>query len=337
MDYGLWIIFIFVINRMNANNYVSTLRAIEFIKINFQKMLCKQLNLVRVSAPLFLTPESGLNDDLNGIERKVSFVPATMTGSGKHLEVVQSLAKWKRWALWKYDLAPIYGIVADMNAIRQDETIDKLHSIYVDQWDWELPVMARSNHLLHAVASIIFDCIKKLDVKLTYLREPIFNMTDKLYFITSEELYEKFPHLNSKERENAICKQYKAVFIEQIGNIIPGTNNKRHDFRAPDYDDWELNGDILVWSDVINEAIELSSMGIRVNAESLEKQLKELNLWDERKDLMYHQLILENKLPQTIGGGIGQSRLCMFLLKKSHIAQVQSGYFPHTDNIPDKL
>ena len=324
------------------NQIAQTLKAIEFIKTKFQKQLCKSLHLMRVSAPLFIDPKTGLNDDLNGIERKVEFTPAVMKGTGDHLEVVQSLAKWKRYVLWKYRLVDngIDGIVADMNAIRQDERIDNLHSLYVDQWDWEAVIHPhlRTPHLLHAFVVLIFECIKNVDKQLSHLRPPLFEDNTEIFFITSDELYDKYPHLTSKERENAIAQEHKAVFIERIGGIMQTTNNdnnvkqsKRHDLRAPDYDDWNLNGDIIVWSPVLNSSIELSSMGIRVNAESLERQLKELNLYDERHDLPYHKLVLNNTLPQTIGGGIGQSRLCMFLLQKEHIAQVQSAYFPNLD------
>lgn len=314
----------------SLDSTLTTLKAIEFIKYRFQKYLQKSLHLVRVSAPLFIDPETGLNDDLNGIERKVSFTPLVLQGTGKKLEVVQSLAKWKRYVLWKYNI--VEGVVADMNAIRQDENIDRLHSLYVDQWDWEKCISSRSKHLLHAVVEVIFEGIKLVDSKLSWLRPPIFNESSKIFFITSDELYHMYPHLNTKERENAIAKLHKAVFIENIGGIMKGTY-QRHDFRAPDYDDWELNGDIIVWSDAIGESIELSSMGIRVNAESMEKQLKELNLWEERRDMMFHRMVLDGILPQTMGGGIGQSRLCMFLLQKQHIAQVQSSWFKDADKI----
>ena len=290
--------------KVNVHNSIpQTLLAIEFIKTKFQKQLCKKLSLTRVSAPLIIDPKTGLNDDLNGIERKVEFVPAVMKGTGEHLEVVQSLAKWKRYVLWKYRLlnAGIDGIVADMNAIRQDERIDNLHSLYVDQWDWEVAIhpRARTSAMLHAFVCLIFECIKSVDKQLERFRPSLFEEKDEIHFITSDELCERFPHLTSKEREHAIAKEHKAVFIERIGGIVSSTN-KRHDLRAPDYDDWKLNGDIIVWSPVLNQSIELSSMGIRVNAESLERQLKELNLYEERSELPYHKLVLNGTLPQTI-------------------------------------
>ena len=259
----------------SISSLIQTLKDIEFIKYHFQKKLQRDLGLIRISAPLIIDPETGLNDDLNGIERKVDFVPNVLKGTGKKLEIVQSLAKWKRYAIWKYKLDPAFGLVADMNAIRQDEQIDKLHSLYVDQWDWELPIKTRSIKFMHAIVCIIFNIIKYVDQKLSYSREPIFDETDTVFFIDSDELYQQFPHLNSKERENAIAKEHKVVFIDRIGGVMQHAN-KRHDFRAPDYDDWELNGDLIVWSPVLNESIELSSMGIRVNAESMEKQLKVL-------------------------------------------------------------
>lgn len=317
-----------------TNEIATTLKEIELIKKEFQKQFCKALGLIRVSAPLIIDPTTGLNDDLNGIERKVDFTPECLKGTGKKLEIVQSLAKWKRYVIWKYNLC--HGIVADMNAIRQDEHIDNLHSLYVDQWDWELPTKLPTEHMLHAIVAMIWVCIRKVDKKLECFRPRLLSENDQVFFISSEELYQRFPHLNSKERENAIAKEKKVVFVSHIGCVMEGTN-KRHDLRAPDYDDWKLNGDLIVYSPVLDSSIELSSMGVRVNASSLESQLKELNLWEERHNLPYHQLVLNGSLPQTIGGGIGQSRLCMYLLQKQHIAQVQSSFFPNIDSIDNHL
>lgn len=296
-------------------SFVQTLNDIEFIKDKFQHELKDNLNLVRISAPLILEKESGLNDDLNGIERKVSF-----DFNGKTLEVVQSLAKWKRVALKKYS---INGLYADMNAIRRDEIIDETHSIYVDQWDWEMIIHERNEELLKSAVKNIFKCIKNVDIMLSKykLNRKALITCDDIYFITSQELLNMYPNLTTKERENKICQIHQIVFIMQIGCKL--SNGEVHDTRAPDYDDWKLNGDILVWSPILNQSLELSSMGIRVNKDVMINQLKEQNLYNERKNLMYHRMILNDELPITIGGGIGQSRLCMFLLQKKHIAEVQ--------------
>lgn len=308
-------------------SFLQTLKDIEFIKNNFQNELKTNLNLIRVSAPLFLEKDSGFNDDLNGTERKVSF-----DYKNKQLEVVQSLAKWKRFALKKYN---IEGLYADMNAIRKDEEIDEIHSMYVDQWDWEMVIHERSEKQLRKTVKLIFKCIKNVDMKLSELhtnRERLIK-TDNIYFISSEELLKMYPNLSSKERENEICKLHGVVFISKIGCKL--SNNEVHDKRAPDYDDWNLNGDILVWNPILDDSLELSSMGIRVNSNIMIQQLKELNMYDEKKELRYHKMILNEELPNSIGGGIGQSRLCMYLLQKKHIAEVQCSVW--NENIENSL
>lgn len=299
----------------------QTQRAIKYIKDTFQKELSKKLNLLRVSAPLFVTKESGLNDDLSGVERKVDF---EIKAKGKEkLEVVQSLAKWKRMALKKYGFWQDSGLYTDMNAIRRDEDLDQIHSVYVDQWDWER-IITKEQRNKEFLKEIVIKICEAIDITCQKIKK-IYKSIDidfkkDVYFITSEELLKKFPNKTPKERENEICKKYKTVFIMQIGGKL--SNNEPHDLRAPDYDDWKLNGDLLVYNKVLNSAFELSSMGIRVDANSLEKQLS-LAGKQEKLKFEFHKDIMSNSLPLTIGGGIGQSRLCMYILKKAHIGEVQ--------------
>jgi aspartate--ammonia ligase len=303
----------------------QTQQAIKFLKDSFERELARALRLYRVSAPLFVEPNSGLNDNLNGVERPVSF---DVAAGGAMLEIVHSLAKWKRMALHQYGYEPGSGIYTDMNAIRRDETPDALHSIYVDQWDWERVILPeeRTMDTLRTIVERIYASIKSVEW-LVCNRFPELKPTlpNEISFITSEELLQKYPDLPSKARENAIVKELGAVFISQIGGKL--SHGMPHDGRAPDYDDWALNGDILVWFEPLNCAVELSSMGIRVDAEALQRQL-ELSGHTERASLTYHKMLLENALPQTIGGGIGQSRLCLVLLKKAHIGEVQAAYWP---------
>ena len=300
-------------------------RAIEFIKSNFQVNLSNALNLRRVSAPLFVDENSGLNDNLNGVERPVSFeVPAT----GVTAEVVHSLAKWKRMALYRYDFRPGKGLYTNMNAIRRDETLDNLHSIYVDQWDWEKVITPEKRNIqelkftVQGIVICICDTLEVLKKKYPRIKT---ELCREVTFITSQELEDKYPDLTPKERENAIVKEYKTVFIMQIGDVL--RSGERHDGRAPDYDDWQLNGDLLFYNPVLDNALEISSMGIRVDAASLDRQLTKAGC-DDRRALTYHKMLLEGKLPCTIGGGIGQSRICMFFLIKAHIGEVQCSLWP---------
>ena len=299
-------------------------RAIKNIKDYFQKELAFELKLLRVSAPLFVAPETGLNDNLNGVERTVSFTVKDI--DEKPVEIVQSLAKWKRKALRDYDFNPGNGLYTDMNAIRRDEELDNLHSRYVDQWDWEKVIRAEDRkieYLQGVVRSIVSSvCATEMTLRAMFPQweqHPL--LTHEVTFITSQQLEDLYPGLTPKEREDAICKEKKTVFLMQIGGKLK--SGVPHDGRAPDYDDWELNGDLLFWSDTLNRSFELSSMGIRVTPESLAKQL-ELAGCPERAKLPFHAELLAGKLPLTIGGGIGQSRLCMLLLGSAHIGEVQS-------------
>ena len=300
-------------------------RAIEFIKSNFQVNLGQALNLRRVSAPLFVEENSGLNDNLNGVERPVSF---DILETGETAEIVQSLAKWKRMALMRYNFRVGKGLYTDMSAIRRDDDADNLHSIYVDQWDWEKIItrdQRTEDYLRATVTSIVRAiCATHLTVKASYPQ--LTHMTcETPFFITSQELADLYPDLDPHARENRIVKEHKTVFIMQIGGKL--RDGSRHDGRAPDYDDWALNGDLVMWSDVLNCAIELSSMGIRVDEKSLAAQLAAAGCEDRMK-YTYHQMIANGTLPLTIGGGIGQSRLCMLMLEKAHIGEVQSSVWP---------
>ena len=314
---------IFVKNYVSSLDVVETQKAIKFIKNNFEISLAKNLGLSRVSAPLFVEPETGLNDNLSGKEKAVSFNLI----NNKKLEIVQSLAKWKRYALKKYSLS---GLYTDMNAIRPNEVTDNLHSLYVDQWDWEKVIKAEERN---------FDFLKSIVEKIYASFLEAYNLVCKeygfknelpkeVYFIGTEELLKKYPNMTSKERENAICKEHKAVFLMNIGNKL--SNGLIHDDRAADYDDWALNGDLLLYYPLLDMAFEISSMGIRVNKESLMSQLTEKNELF-KLDMPYHQSILKDELPLTIGGGIGQSRLCMYMLNKAHIGEVQSSFWNKED------
>ncbi|MFA9397874.1 MAG: aspartate--ammonia ligase [Clostridiaceae bacterium] len=301
-------------------------RAIKKIKDFFQQELAYGLNLRRVTAPLFVAPESGLNDNLNGVERTVPFTLKCM--DEKQVEIVQSLAKWKRMALGKYDVNPGSGIYTDMNAIRRDEDMDNLHSVYVDQWDWEKSINKsdRTEDYLKETVTTIYNAIKNLSDYVNRIYHSIHTeLPNEIFFITSQELEDMYPSLTPKERENAITKEKTAVFLMKIGGSLK--SGEKHDGRAPDYDDWELNGDILLWNEILGIAFELSSMGIRVDEEAMLKQLKIANA-ENRKDLSFHKSILNKELPYSIGGGIGQSRLCMFFLRKAHIGEVQVSIWP---------
>ncbi len=302
-------------------NTFDTQLAIEFIKHNFQVELTHALNLRRVSAPLFVRRESGLNDNLNGVERPVSFdVPAV----GAEGEVVHSLAKWKRLALKRYDFHVGRGLYTDMNAIRRDEELDNLHSIYVDQWDWEKIITREDRTLdyLRRTAQEIVHCM--VDVSERLRREfPSIHVkiSRGMSCITTQELEDRYPNLTPREREDAYLKEKGTALIMQIGGKLK--SGIPHDGRAPDYDDWQLNGDILVWNEVLGRAFEISSMGIRVDAESLDRQLT-LAGCEDRRELPFHKMLLNDELPLTIGGGIGQSRLCMLMMGTAHIGEVQS-------------
>ncbi len=301
---------------------------IKIIKDNFEKTLAKSLNLQRVSAPIIVESSQGINDDL-GI--KNSALEFFVNSLDKKVEIVQSLAKWKRIALMKYQYPKYRGIYTDMNAIRPMDIIDQTHSIYVDQWDWELVIdeVDRNKTFLREIVSKIALALKQtkdlINKKYPALTHQI---TDKVFFIDSEELDLMYPHHSSKEKERLITKKHKTVFIEDIGKIFK--NGKKHDIRAADYDDWQLNGDILIWSPVLQDAIEISSMGIRVDKKALKSQMKSANRFADL-DGYYYQLILKDKLPFTIGGGIGQSRICMILLEKYHIAEVQASIWRDAD------
>ncbi len=301
----------------------DTQKAIKIVRDTFEDNLASALNLDRISAPLFVTRNSGINDDLNGVERAVSFDVKEMPEVGD-VVIVHSLAKWKRLALKKYGFSAGEGFYTDMNAIRRDEDTDNLHSIYVDQWDWEKVINKEDRteeYLKNTVKSIVnalVDTLESVKEKFPSVKTDI---TRDVFFITTEELLEKYPDLSAKEREKAITKEKGIVFLMKIGGNLK--NGKPHDGRAPDYDDWSLNGDILVYSTVLEEVIEISSMGIRVDENSLDSQLKSAGK-DERRAFDYHKQILNGSLPLTIGGGIGQSRVCMLLLNKLHIGEVQA-------------
>ena len=295
-------------------------RAIEFIKSNFQVNLSNALNLRRVSAPLFVDENSGLNDNLNGVERPVSFdIPDVDTNA----QVVHSLAKWKRLALKRYDFKVGKGLFTDMNAIRRDEEVDNLHSIYVDQWDWEKVISAEDRNVAYLkrtvrdIVSAVSETSSALNVAFPSLHT---KLPSEVFFITTQELEDLYPDLTPKQREDEICKKKGVVFLMQIGKILK--SGIKHDGRAPDYDDWELNGDILYWNEVLGHAFEISSMGIRVDPKSLDSQLTIADC-DDRRALPFHKMLLNGELPLTMGGGIGQSRLCMLLIGTAHIGEVQ--------------
>ena len=298
----------------------DTQTAIGSIKEIFITHLSRALHLRRVTAPLFVDPKMGLNDDLNGVERPVAFdIPDANTEA----QVVHSLAKWKRMALHQYGFRVGNGLYTDMNAIRRDEELDNLHSVYVDQWDWEKVITAdcrNTDYLKSTVQSIVNAIVATgHDLKVRFPQTKT-NLSSDVTFITSQELEDRYPDLTPKERETAITKECKTVFIMQIGDVLK--SGKKHDGRAPDYDDWSLNGDIFFWHNTLNCAIEISSMGIRVDAKAMDEQLSKAGC-DNRRNLPFHKMILEDRLPLTMGGGIGQSRLCMLLLGKAHIGEVQ--------------
>ncbi len=310
--------------------YTSTLslyetqEAIGLIKKLFQGNLSHALHLKRVSAPLFVDGASGLNDDLNGVERPVSF---DMLETGETAQVVHSLAKWKRYALARYHFPVGEGLYTDMNAIRRDETLDNLHSVYVDQWDWEKVIDEKDRTmetLKDAMQRIVTAICVTLDMLKWQYPQVGVSLKREITFVTTQELEDRYPDKTPKERENLFLREHKTVGLLQIGKQL--RSGKPHDGRAPDYDDWELNGDILFWNDVLGCAFEISSMGVRVSPESLDRQLR-LSGKEERRSLPFHQALLSGQLPYTIGGGIGQSRLCMLLLGKAHIGEVQSSYW----------
>ena len=305
-------------------NLIETEVAIKMIKDTFERRLAEQLRLTRVSAPLFLLKNTGLNDNLNGVGKPVSFTSFELNHDDE-IEIIHSLAKWKRDALHRYGFERHTGLYTDMNAIRKDEELDNIHSMYVDQWDWEMVIAKedRTMDYLKAIVSKIYNAL--LDVEFLMIRhypqlgESI--LPEEIYFITSQELEDKYPNLTPKQRERAITKEKKAVCLLQIGDLLK--SGHKHDNRAPDYDDWKLNADILIYNTQLDDALEISSMGIRVDDQALKEQLEKANA-NERLTLPYHQNIINHILPLSIGGGIGQSRLCMFFLRKAHIGEVQA-------------
>lgn len=313
----------------------NTEKAIKSVKDMFQDNLSAQLALLRVTAPMVVLSGTGLNDDLNGVESPVSFPVKDM--EGRQAEVVHSLAKWKRMKLAQMDMPQGRGIYTDMNALRPEEELDNIHSIYVDQWDWEKVIGREQRNLDYLKKTVrrIYEAIKVTENKL-YVEFPQIEpmLPEDIFFIHSEQLLQMYPGMNAKERENAVAEEYKAVFVIGIGGVL--SNGQPHDGRAADYDDWSsvnddgfngLNGDLLLWNPVLKSAFEVSSMGIRVDADGLKRQL-EMRGESDKADLLYHRMLLEDRLPLTVGGGIGQSRLCMFLLRKAHIGEIQSGLWP---------
>lgn len=300
--------------------------AIKRVKDFFERQLATELNLKRVTAPLFVTPESGLNDNLNGVERPVSF--GIKEQNDKDVEIVHSLAKWKRMALHRYKFPMGEGLYTDMNAIRRDEDTDNIHSVFVDQWDWE-KVITKEQRSLDTLINTVKSVYEALRVTEKYIQNHYEHikciLPEEIHIVTSEELYNKYPDKTAKEREYLEAKEYGAIFIMKIGDLLP--NGEKHDGRAPDYDDWSLNGDIIVYYPVLDIALELSSMGVRVDEDSLATQLEKAGC-TERSSLAYHKAILNKELPYTIGGGIGQSRICMFFLRKAHIGEVQVSIWP---------
>ena len=310
----------------SPQNIKETEIAIKEVKDYFERALADALNLTRVSAPLFVRPESGLNDNLNGVERPVSF--GIKEQNEAVVEIVHSLAKWKRMALKEYGFKMGEGLYTDMSAIRRDEETDNIHSIYVDQWDWEkvIDYSQRNPETLKETVFRIYMAIKQTEYYMCgkyHFMDPF--LPNEISFVTTKELEDRYPDQTPKERENLIAREKGAVFLMQIGGALK--SGERHDGRAPDYDDWELNGDILVYYPILDMALELSSMGIRVDEVSLAKQLK-ISGCEERADLPFQKAVLEKKLPYTIGGGIGQSRICMFFLQRAHIGEVQSSIWP---------
>lgn len=304
---------------------METQEAIKLIKDTFERELARMLGLTRVSAPLFVLPSSGLNDNLSGVERPVQFDILEM---GEDVQIVQSLAKWKRMVLHRYGVEKGRGLYTDMNAIRRDETLDNIHSVYVDQWDWEL-VIGEKDRTLEFLKKLVTDIIAALARTEAALCKKFLKVERFLHkdvtFITTQELADRYPNLDGHGRERAIAKECGTVFIMQIGSRL--RDGTAHDSRAPDYDDWSLNGDILVWNPILNQALEISSMGIRVDSAALDHQLT-VSGCDDRRELDFHRMLLKDELPLTAGGGIGQSRLCMLLLQKAHIGEVQASVWP---------
>ena len=309
-------------------NLLDTELAIKFVKDTFERDLADALNLTRVSAPLFVFPKTGLNDNLNGYERRVNF---DIKNIEDEVEIVQSLAKWKRNALGRYGFVSHTGLYTDMNAIRRDEDLDTMHSAYVDQWDWEKIIDRedRTVEYLKATVKKIYNVIKELEIKVSKRFPKLYHeLPEEIHFITSQELLDMYPNLEPAKREYEITKKYKAVFIMQIGNKL--SNGEPHDGRAADYDDWKLNGDIMLYYDVLDIAFEVSSMGIRVDENSIVSQIKDHH--EEFKlENPYVQDVINNRIPLTIGGGIGQSRLCMYMLRKAHIGEVQASVWEDED------
>lgn len=306
-------------------NLYDTQKAIGLLKRLFEDTLGGALHLRRVSAPLFVEASTGLNDDLNGVERAVSF---DIPDAGRDAQVVHSLAKWKRMALYRYQFSVGEGLYTDMNAIRRDEELDNLHSVYVDQWDWEKIISKkdRTRETLESIVRSVYKALKVTEDYMAYEYEYIGRyLPENITFVTTQELEDMYPDCTPKEREYKIAKLHGAVFIEQIGDKMK--SGEKHDGRAPDYDDWKLNGDILVYYPVLDIGLELSSMGIRVDEDSLKEQLVKAGC-EERAELPFQKAVLEGELPYTVGGGIGQSRICMFFLRKAHIGEVQASIWP---------
>lgn len=318
-----------------AADFLKTEEAISFVKERFCKQLMQALNLVKVSAPIAVLDNTGLNDDLNGFEKPVSFNIKAM--KGQKATVVQSLAKWKRVRLKDFGIEPGKGIVTDMRAIRPDDVMDRIHSVYVDQWDWEKVILPENRTIAYLKNTVnkIYDAIKATAEDICFMYpEYSYDLPDEVFFIHAEELLQHYPNLTAKQREVEITRRFGAVFIIGIGGVL--SNGEPHDGRAPDYDDWStpnedgfygLNGDIFLWNPVLRDAVEISSMGIRVDKKALERQL-DIRKCNDRKDLMFHSMLLQDQLPLSIGGGIGQSRMCMYYLKKKHICEVQSSMWP---------
>ena len=303
----------------------DTQRAIKVVKDGFQTRFAKVMNLDRVTAPIMVEHGSGINDDLNGVERKVEF---TIKNADKTVEIVQSLAKWKRMQLHRFEYKRESGIYTDMNAIRRDDDMDNTHSIFVDQWDWEM-VIEKEDRTIEYLKSVVRKIVKVISEVQTEVNEKYPQIKNKIeeevFFITTQELEDRYPDFTGQEREDAITKEHRTVFLMQIGDKL--RSGEPHDGRAPDYDDWQLNGDILIWNEVLNSALEVSSMGIRVDSESLKRQLAACHA-EDRMRFEYHKSIANNIYPFTLGGGIGQSRLCMLLLEKAHIGEVQCSIWP---------
>ena len=313
----------FISEKYTQLSVLEKQKYIKLIKDKFERELAKELDLVRISAPLLVTQESGLQDDLSGVERKVAF---DVLKDGKELEIVQSLAKWKRFALKKYGFEPHKGLYTDMTAIRRDDKMDETHSIYVDQWDWE-KIILRKDRTIGYLQKTVKSIVKAIIKTSGYLKTKGFDKVDlcpDVYFITSQQLLDMYPTLSAKQREYEITKKYRTVFIMQIGDLL--SDGQPHDLRAPDYDDWALDGDLLFYHEVLDTALEISSMGIRVDKQSLLSQLEKAGK-QERLAYDFHKSIVDESLPLTIGGGIGQSRLCQLLLARAHIGEVQASYW----------